>query len=361
MIDEHELARGHPGDLPAQLGADRAAGTGDQDHLAGQIRPDALELHPHGLTPEDVLDADLAQLPGDPQLARAVLEQLEHGRGRAHGDAALASGGHYASTNRAGGRGDGDDHLIGLDLVEDAGELLGARAAQDLEAVLVLDPALAGIVVDEADRAQAQLRVARQLPRNQPPALAAADDQHAASALGGAKAAHPALDDEMHEKASAKQQREREQEIERDDAGREVHRAGRAGELLVAVAKRSRVPEDRVQQGDGADLEQGGHDHGLDHRLVVALADERPQPLVLAEGGDHDHGHRDDPQDRRVEQLGEAVRGRRLEPQPEGEEVRERDQAAVHQQLGQRVAMDGKGRGSDPPAHSRPQFSGADG
>ena len=91
VVDEHELARGHAGDLPAQLGADRAAGAGDQDHLAGQVGADALELHPHGLAPEDVLDADLAQLAGDPQLARAVLEELEHGRRRAHGDAALAS------------------------------------------------------------------------------------------------------------------------------------------------------------------------------------------------------------------------------------------------------------------------------
>jgi hypothetical protein len=43
----------------------------------------------------------------------------------------------------------------------------------------------------------------------------------------------------------------------------------------------------------------------------------------------------------------EAVR----EPQPEGKEICERDQHTVHQQLGQCVAMDGKGRGSDPPAH----------
>ena len=69
-------------------------------------------------------------------------------------------------------------------------------------------PALARIVVDEADRAQAQLRVAHQLARDEPPALAAADDEHAASALGGAEAAHPALDDEMHEKARAEQERE---------------------------------------------------------------------------------------------------------------------------------------------------------
>src|SRR5664279_4414669 len=41
-----------------------------------------------------------------------------------------------------------------------------------------------------------------------------------------------------------------------------------------------------------------------------------------------------------------------LKPQPEGKEKCERDQNPVQKQLRQRVPMDGKGRGLDPPAHA---------
>ena len=42
VVDEHQPARADAGDLAAQLGADRAAGAGDQHHLAGQVGADAL-------------------------------------------------------------------------------------------------------------------------------------------------------------------------------------------------------------------------------------------------------------------------------------------------------------------------------
>src|SRR6185437_5883291 len=65
VVDEHELARPHAGDLAAQLRPDRAAGAGDHDDLAGQVGADALELLADRLAAEHVLDANLAQLPGD--------------------------------------------------------------------------------------------------------------------------------------------------------------------------------------------------------------------------------------------------------------------------------------------------------
>ena len=67
--------------------ADRAAGAGDQHDLPGQVAADALELHPHRLAAEDVLDLHLAQLARS-SAAGAVLQQLEDGRQRAHRDAA---------------------------------------------------------------------------------------------------------------------------------------------------------------------------------------------------------------------------------------------------------------------------------
>ena len=157
-------------------------------HLVGQVGADALELHPHGLTAEHVLDADLAQLARDPQMTRTVGQQLEHGGHRAHRDPALAARGHDACAQRPGRRRDRDHDLVGLDLVEDPRQVLGRGGAEHLEAVLVLDPLLAGIVVDEPDRTHPQLRVARELAHDQPAAVATAHDQHVASALLHAEA-----------------------------------------------------------------------------------------------------------------------------------------------------------------------------
>ena len=112
---------------------------------------------------------------------------------------------------------------------------------------------------------------------------------------------------------------------------------------------------DRVQQGDDADHDDGGDHYPLEHRLVVTLADEPPQPLVLAERRQGDQGGQDDPHNRDIEQMPVALvlaSEATFEPQPESQEICQRDQDSVHQQLGKRVAMDRKGRGSDPSAHA---------
>ena len=228
VVDEHQPPRIDPGDLAAQLRADRAAGAGDEHDLAGQVGPDPLELHPHRLAAEDVLDPDLAQLPGDAQLTRAVGQQLEHGRGGADRDPALAAGGDDAAAQRAGRRRDRDHDLVGLELVEDPGQIRRRGRAEHLEPVLVLDALLARIVVDEADRPQAELRVADQLADDEPAAVAAADDEHVAGALGDADGArHPALGDEVDDEADPDQQRQAEQQEQRDHARRQRHRVER--------------------------------------------------------------------------------------------------------------------------------------
>ena len=68
VVDEHERSRRHARDLAAQLGADRAARSGDHHDLAREVCAHPLDLHPHGLAPEHVLDAHLAQLARDVQL-----------------------------------------------------------------------------------------------------------------------------------------------------------------------------------------------------------------------------------------------------------------------------------------------------
>ena len=84
VVDEHEPGRAHPCDLPAQLGSDRAAGSGDEHHLAGEVAGDRREIDLDGLASEEVLDADR------PDLARKVEvpgDELVEARERVHRDA----------------------------------------------------------------------------------------------------------------------------------------------------------------------------------------------------------------------------------------------------------------------------------
>ena len=133
-------------DLAAQLGADRAARAGDHHDLALEVLAHALELHPHRLAAEHVLHLQLAHLAHD---VAAAGQQLEHRRQRADGDPPRAAGRDDAGAQRAGRRGDRDDDLVGLDLVEDASQLVGA--AEHPQPVVEAQAALARVVVDEAD------------------------------------------------------------------------------------------------------------------------------------------------------------------------------------------------------------------
>ena len=143
--------------------------------LAVEVGADALELDAHRLAAEHVLDPQLAHLAHH---VRRRLQQLEHRRQGAHGDAAVAAGAHHAGAQGAGGRRDGDDDLVGLDLVEDARQVVAGRAAEHRHAVLEAQPALARVVVEEADRPEAERRVAQDLAQDRLAAVAGADDQH---------------------------------------------------------------------------------------------------------------------------------------------------------------------------------------
>ncbi len=101
VVDEDHAVRLDAGDLAAELRADRAAGAGHEDDLAGQVGADPLELHVDGLAAEDVLDAHLAHLAGQ---RAARLEQLEDGRQRPHGNAPLAALADDPRTGRARAR-----------------------------------------------------------------------------------------------------------------------------------------------------------------------------------------------------------------------------------------------------------------
>ncbi len=132
----------------------------------------------HRLTAEHVLHADLAHLPGEPA---ARLQQLEDCRQRAHRDAALAALSHYAPTRGPRRRGDRDDHFVRLGVVEDAGQVRFGVAphAYSVDA----QPALVGVVVEEAHGREPELAIAHDLAHHHAAALACAGDDHRALTL----------------------------------------------------------------------------------------------------------------------------------------------------------------------------------
>ena len=143
-----------------------------------EVAPDAVELHLHLLAAEHVLDADLAHVAGEVHRCPASSSKTV-GSVRTR----IPRSRHARTTSMRsapGRRGDRDDHLVGLGLVEDLRQL--ARRAAHAHAVDP-QPLLERVVVDEADRVQAELRVARELLADLAAALAGADDQHGALAV----------------------------------------------------------------------------------------------------------------------------------------------------------------------------------
>jgi hypothetical protein len=308
VLHEHEGTRADTSNLPAQLGADRAPGAGDEHDLVGEVRAHAIDLHAHRLAPEDVLHAHLAHLAHE---VHATGEQLEHGGQRADRNAALAAGGDHLLAQLARRRWDGDDHVVGLGVVEHARQLV--RGADHLEPG---DPhaALAGVVVHEADRHVAELGVASHLPRDGLAAVAGPDHEHLAGAL--LRDAAAALVEHPHEEAAARDQRERDQEVGGDHATRRIG---------VEVARREIRRQE--EQRDGED--ERGDDGRLHDRLEVLLVHEAPELVVEPEESEDRELPEDDEADGVLEQLVVALGHAGVEAQHVGEPVRQGDEAGV--------------------------------
>ena len=214
VVEKHEQARPHARDLARELGSDRASGTGDQHDLVLEVCADAVELHHDGVAPEDVLDAHLAQLAGE---LDAAAQQLEDGRKRADGNVALAARSDDGPAQDAGSGRNRDDHLVGLRAVEDRLDLV--RRAQDLEAEQA-HPPLARVVVDEPDRARAEVGVELHLANDHLAAGPGADDQDLAPSAARASP-RGALGDEAAGHSRAADEQKREHEVDHDDRARE--------------------------------------------------------------------------------------------------------------------------------------------
>ena len=338
-VVEQDQPRGpHARDLAAQLGADRAAGAGDHHDAPGEVAADALDLHAHRLAPQHVLDVHLAHLAQQPP---AGAQQLEHGRHRPHRHAALTARADHLGAQRARRRRDRDEDLVGLDVVEHAAELPGrpehAHAAVDPHVLL------AGVVVDEADRAIAEVRVAQDLAQQQPATVAGADDQHRARVAPRAPAAQRPLVDQVHHEARAADEHEHQQPVEDEHAGRHVDR----DEPVLGE------DQPRLDDRDVRHQAERRHQHRLRDLQVLGLGRvAHPVPIEPEQPEDHDAAE-DGEADRPLQQVLVDGRDALVEPKSVGKVIGQRDQHRVQRDLRHRVTVDGEGRGPHPAAHPR--------
>ena len=191
-------------------------------------------------------------------------------------------------------------------------------------------PQLQRVVVDEADGAEAELRVAHDLAQQQAAAVAGADDQHALGALARTEAAHRAVVDAAADEAHAADEREREQEEEREDAARDADAHLLPGEPAVRL-------DDRHE----ADHGERQHDDRLQDPDVVALGHVAPLLLLDPEGREDRERDHHDPREEGVAQIREAFRHPHglVEAQPVREPPGACHEQPVQNELDQRVPV----------------------
>ena len=318
VIEDNEQLRPHPGDLADELRADRAAGAGHEHDLVLHVGADPVELHLHRFASEDVLHLDLAQLPGE---LHSAAEELEDGRQRPHGNVSLTAGRDDPAAHHARSGGDRDDHLVGMELVEDLPDLLGR--AEDVEAMQA-HAALARVVVEEADRLRPEVGVELQLAGDHLPSRPRADHEHPPRAADIA-AGEPLHQDHPSEEPGAADQEDREQEVADDDRPRDL-----------VVERLQQQERDRQDRG----RDRAGAQHG-DHVRQAEVA-----PPLLVEAGDVEddqlpgHHEADRGGEHVVVALRDPARGIE-EAQPEGQVVSQRDEDCVGGDLDHSVTPDG--------------------
>ena len=182
-------------------------------------------------------------------------------------------------------------------------------------------PALARVVVDEADRGRPEARVELQLADHHLAAGAGADHQHLV--LGDPGAARGPLDDQPHHEAGAGDQHQGEHEVHHRDRARQAVGEG-------------------PQDGEGDDQDRAGDDDRADDQQEVAAADVAPPLLVEPVDGEDDELADDDEADRLHEEdfvaMGKAVLVE--EAQPEGKVEGQRYERRVRENLENPVAVD---------------------
>ena len=168
-VEQHELRRTEARDLAAELGADRAAGAGDQHHAIAEPLGEPRAVEHDRIAPEQVVELDRA----DRRQRRAAADQLLVGRHRQRLEAVRRADLGDAPAHAVRGRRQRDDHLAHAVLLRPRGQ---ARDRPQHPHVAQQPPVLRRVVVEQADHAP--LPAARELAGEPRAGLARADDEH---------------------------------------------------------------------------------------------------------------------------------------------------------------------------------------
>ena len=292
-VEHDQLGRVEPRDLAAQLGADRAAGAGDQHPLAGEVRRDRPQVGVDHVAPEQVGDVDVADV-GD--RGTAGLEQLAGSRQHLDVEPALRRSAADLPDRLGACARDRDDRSARAGLVPDLGQV--ARRPHHRDAANAAVP-LRGVVIDQADRAPLRAGVAAHGVDQLPATFAGADHQRRLGAAQGAVAERVVTRHAVD--AATPDHRE--------------HRAERSGD----EDDRADPDVDGESDDQHDDADHTGH-RGDQERVLEAAG--RGPALVQAEGGAEQQertGRRAPDQERAVDVLRRAVVHDHLQPGECGE------------------------------------------
>ena len=315
MIDHHEPRRTEPGELPAELGADRAAGARDHHDLVRDVAGDPVEIDLDRLPAEHVLDLDGPQLGRQAGVACDELGQTGQGLDRQPG---LPCGLDDPATHLAGRGRDRDQHLVRPAIANQVRQV-GGRAEHP-DPVQAQVP-LARIVVDDADRRVAEPRVPQHLLDDELGRVAGPDDDRLLAA-GHDLARERPLDQRPGEQARARDEREAQEQVDEPDSLRHARR----------VELEQREDQERGERGE-RDPAQG--------RPHVTGRDVAPPAVVEAREREHRQLDRDDDEDHLPVEIPVVVHRQPLvEPEQPGERPRQGDDRRIGGDLPHRVPVE---------------------
>jgi hypothetical protein len=307
VVDQNQPRRPDARDLAAQLGTDRPARSGDEHGGALEIGGDLVEVDLDLLPAEHVLHLDGTDLAREIEVSG---DELVQARQRLHHDPQPLRRLDDASAHVARDGRHRDQHLVGAVLAQHARQLVDRAQHADAH-----DPRvpLPRVVVDEPDRRVVEHPRPLHLLHDQSAGVARADDDH----LLAARHHHQPrpLDHRAREETRARDECEREEQVDRRDRPRQPDAVHRRHEVDGHVGHETR--DDDAARG----------------RPHVADRDVAPPAVVEAERDEDDELDRDDDQDRPAEERDVEDRPLVVEAQREREPPRERDDRRVDEHL----------------------------
>ena len=209
VAEDNQARRREARDLATQLGADRPAGTGNENRLARGQLGHCGEVSLDCVASQQILNLDFAEA-GGVALSRDDLGKAWH---RASRNSAAQRRAHYLTNHRSRRGRHCDDDLSYAEALDNLGDVRKrTEYRQAGEHVTVLRC----IAVNEADRLESELRGGEELLYNELASVAGARDQHSLAALVSPPAERARTSDSHHQ-ARQRDKSASEQGINEDD------------------------------------------------------------------------------------------------------------------------------------------------